>query len=207
MNQNRVDPTASPVRLSENVDIQRQTPKTEFGDRVKAGLDATGSAVAQGAAVVAPFVPGGAIVSAAVSSVGTMSNTQSSGQALSAGVSGGLGGGGAVSSQYASTGVVNVGGGVGGINTTVGGAGTAVGGVTVPGTVPGGGGIGQLQLGGSSSSTVGSFNQEMVQAQADNSQLIQVQIQMNHENQVFSTISNVLKVRNDTVKNTIQNVH
>ena len=31
-------------------------------------------------------------------------------------------------------------------------------------------------------------------------------MQMQRENQVFSTVSNVLKVRHDTVKNTIQNV-
>jgi hypothetical protein len=196
---NRINPTAAPVAASESMDADRPTSKTDFADRVK-DKDANGSAVAQGAAVAAPFLPGGAIVSAAVSSAGS---TRSSGPSGQVG-----GGGSAVSSQYASTGVVNVGGGVGGINTTVG-AGTtvggSVGGVTVGGTSSSSG-IGQLQLGGSNSS-VGAFNQEMLQAQQDNSQLIQVQIQMNNENQVFSTISNVLKVRNDTVKNTIQNVH
>jgi hypothetical protein len=211
MDSTRIDPT--PVRISTNTDVARQTPKTDFGDRVKAGLDTTAGAVANGAAVVAPFLPGGAIVSAAVSSAGSMTNAQSSGQAP---------GQSSVTAQYASTGVTNLGGttiGGGGINTTVG----SIGGTTVGGTVGGtvgigsvGGtttgstgsysGVGQLQTGGGSGE-LGAFNQEMMSAQADNTAMIQVQIQMQHESQVFSTISNVLKVRADTVKNTIQNVH
>ena len=56
-------------------------------------------------------------------------------------------------------------------------------------------------------SSTGSFGGQISQAQQDNDNMIQLQIQMQHENAVFSTISNVLKVRHDTVKNTIQNVH
>src|SRR4051812_22598394 len=85
---NRIDPTGSPVRMSTNMSVDRQTPKTDFGDRVKAGLDTAAGAVATGAAIAAPALPGGAILSAAVSSVTTMSN---------------MGGGtnaGAVASQY-----------------------------------------------------------------------------------------------------------
>jgi hypothetical protein len=197
---NRIDQT--PVRMSTNLDVGRQTPKTDFGDRIKAGLDTTAGVVANGAAVIAPFVPGGAIVSAAVSSVGTTANSRSSGQA--------------VTGQYAATGVVNLGGGAGGIGTVAGGGagaggvGTTLGGapgvgtVGVPGTVAGNG-ISQLQTGGTD--MVGSFNQQMLDAQAQNSQLIQLQIQMNQESQTFSTISNVLKVRNDAAKNSIQNIH
>jgi hypothetical protein len=195
-NPNRIDQT--PVRMSMNLDVARQTPKTDFGDRLKAGLDTTAGVVANGAAVVAPFVPGGAIVSAAVSSVGTVSNSHSSGQSSTAGQ--------AVTGQYAATGVVNLGGAGGGIATTVGGGGGAVGVGTVgnPGTVAGTG-VSQLQTGGSDQ--MGSFNQQLLDAQTQQSQLIQLQIQMNNESQTFSTISNVLKVRNDSAKNAIQNIH
>ena len=198
-NPNRIDQT--PLRMSTNLDVVRQTPKTDFGDRIKAGLDTTAGVVANGAAVIAPFVPGGAIVSAAVSSVGTTANARSSGQAVTA--------------QYAATGVVNLGGGTGigtvagggagagGVGTTLGGA-PGVGTVGVPGTVAGTG-VGQLQTGGTD--MFGSFNQQLVDAQAQQSQLIQLQIQMNNESQTFSTISNVLKVRNDSAKNAIQNIH
>jgi hypothetical protein len=198
-NPNRIDPT--PVRMSTNLDVVRQTPKTDFGDRIKAGLDTTAGVVANGAAVIAPFVPGGAIISAAVSSVGTTANSRSSGQA--------------VTGQYAATGVVNLGGatgigtvagggaGAGGVGTTLGGA-PGVGTVGVPGTVAGTG-VGQLQTGGSDQ--YGSFNQQLLDAQATQSQLIQLQIQMNNESQTFQTISNVLKVRNDSAKTAIQNIH
>ncbi|MBI3180733.1 MAG: hypothetical protein HYZ28_01175 [Myxococcales bacterium] len=187
---NRIDPT--PVRISTNLTIDRQTPKTDFGDRVKAGLDTAAGAVANGAALAAPFVPGGAIVSAAVSSVTQMSNSPSSGQAAS--------------SAYAMSGVVNLpGAGTGGINTTVGGGNTgSVGQLPGVGTTVSGS---PSQLPGTSGGgTVGQMNADLIQAQAENSKLIQVQMSMQRENQVFTTVSNVLKTRHDTVKNTISNV-
>src|SRR5258706_7171277 len=69
---NRIDQT--PLRISNNLTIQRQTPKTDFGDRMKAGLDTAAGVVANGASIVGGIIPGGAIVSAAVSSVGMMTN-------------------------------------------------------------------------------------------------------------------------------------
>jgi hypothetical protein len=185
---NRIDPT--PARISTNLSIERQTPKTDFGTRVKAGLDTAAGAVANGAALVGNFVPGGAIVSAAVSSVTNLTNNATPG-----------GGSGAVSSHYAATGVVNVGGGApsGGVNTTVGG------GTTGAGTMPG---IGSNLVtgGGNGGGTLGQMNSDLVTAQQENAKLIQVQMSLQRENQVFSTVSNVLKTRHDTVKNTISNV-
>ncbi len=189
---NRIDPT--PVRLSTNMSIDRQTPKTDFGDRVKAGLDTAAGAVANGAAVAAPFIPGGAIVSAAVSSVTQMSNGASSGQQTAA------------SASYAMSGVVGVGNG--GLNTTVGGGGG--GGTVGAGNLPGVGGttggspnyVGGTTGGG----TLGQMQSDLITAQAENAKLMQVQMAMQRENQVFTTVSNVLKTRHDTVKNTISNV-
>lgn len=189
-NSNRIDPT--PVRISTNLTVDRQTPKTDFGDRLKAGLDNAAGAVANGAALAAPFIPGGAIVSAAVSSVTQMSNGTSSGQAAS--------------SAYAMSGVVTLpGAGTGGINTTVGpdAPGTAG---QMPGVGTTVGGSPSYLTGGQGGSTVGQMNSDLIAAQAENAKLIQVQIGMQRENQVFSTVSNVLKTRHDTVKNTISNV-
>ena len=186
---NRIDPT--PVRLSTNVSIDRQTPKTDFGDRLKSGLDTAAGTLASGAAVVAPFVPGGAIVSAAVSSVTQMSNGASSGSPTAA------------APTY---GVSSLGGGSG-INTTVGGGNS--GSVTSLPGIPSSTGSGPFVPGGGSSSsggTVGQMNTDLIQAQAENAKLMQVQIAMQRENQVFTTVSNVLKTRHDTVKNTISNV-
>ena len=192
MSTNRIDPT--PLRLSTNMTIERQTPKTDFGDRVKTGLDTAAGAVANGAAVAAPFVPGGAIVSAAVSSVTQMSNGMSSGQQTAA------------SSAYASTGMVMPVGGGGGINTTVGAGGTGS-----VGQLPGvgstvSGSPGYVQGSAAGGGTLGQMNADLIQAQQENGKLMQVQMAMQRENQVFTTVSNVLKTRHDTVKNTISNV-
>jgi hypothetical protein len=40
-----------------------------------------------------------------------------------------------------------------------------------------------------------------------NTQMLQVQIAMQRENQMFTSVSNVLKTKHDTVKNSISNVH
>jgi hypothetical protein len=180
---NRIDPTAAPVRISTNLSIDRQTPKSDFGDRVKAGLDQTAGAVASGAAVAAPFVPGGAIVSAAISSVTTMS-----------GPSGG------VATQYSGVTAVpapvGAGGSPGTLNTTLG----------TPGAVPAAGGAPSILPGNVSSGTMGGFASDLDAMRMTNLQLMSAQMAMQRENQVFSTVSNVLKVRHDTVKNTIQNV-
>jgi hypothetical protein len=193
MSVNRIDPT--PVRISNNVTIARQTPKTDFGDRVKAGLDTGVGVVANGAAVVGSVIPGGAIVSAAVSSVGGMTGGRTNP-------------GGAVSASYGATGVVTLGGGGGGINTTVGGGGGVGGGVTMGTTVGGGGTVtsGSNYLPGTGSSTIGDMNQQLIQSQGENAEMMKLQTQMQHENVVFTSVSNVLKTRHDTAKNSIGNV-
>jgi hypothetical protein len=57
-NVSRIDST--PMRIANNVTIARQTPKTDFGDRMKAGLDTSAGIVAGGAAaaVVGGVAPG-----------------------------------------------------------------------------------------------------------------------------------------------------
>lgn len=59
-----------------------------FGDRMNAGLHAAGSALSQGASLLGGALPGGVIISAAVSSVGNLAG----------------GGGGAAAASYAATG-------------------------------------------------------------------------------------------------------
>ena len=60
---------ATPARLSTNLSIQRQTPKNDFGSMLAAGLsgNAAGSGLAGG------VVPGGAVITAAVSGTGVLS--------------------------------------------------------------------------------------------------------------------------------------
>lgn len=106
----------------------------------------------------------------------------------------GLGGmtakpGGMTSSSYAA--------GVNSVNF-VGGAGST--GVT-------GGTSGGVSLtGGASTGNVASNNQSISEGAAQMQQMIDVQIQMQRENQMFTSISNVLKTRHETAKNSISNV-
>lgn len=185
MSGNRIDPT-SPVRISTNLSIGRQTAKTDFGDRVRSGLETTAGLVAQGAGIAAPFVPGGAILSAAVSSVSTL------GQQL---------GGATGQYQAAATGVVSLGSG-GGLSTTLPGSVGGLGG-SAPNVLAGG--TGGVNMGGGGIAT-GGMNTSMSEASDQMGKLLQTQIAVQRENQVFSTVSNVLKARHDTVKNTISNV-
>jgi hypothetical protein len=207
-NPNRIDST--PVRISTNLTIDRQTPKTDFGDRLSAGIQNVGGAIASGAAIAAPLVPGSAIVSAAVSSVSQLGSNLAQGTQSGAATAG----------MY-SSGLVGLGGGTG-INTTVGGGGQApIGNVGVGGGGLGGGGLGGMAVGGGGglggggggvgvpqpgNSNLESLQQVMNSNNASSMQLLGVQMQMQKENQVFSTVSNVLKTRHDTVKNTISNV-
>lgn len=181
----RIDST-TPVRMSTNMSVQRQTPNTDFGARVKNGLDTAASAAANGAAVAAPFVPGGAILSAAVSSVSTMTN-------------GGGSAGGAVGTAAYASGVGSVGGP---INTTVGGStggSTAIGGGSA-------GGMNVAQTSGSVSQAANGAGIDLDVQYQRQMGLLALQNQMQQENQTFSTLSNVMKTKHDTAKNSIANV-
>ena len=186
----RIDST--PARLSTNLTIERQTPKRDFGDRMKAGLETAGGVLANGANIVGGFVPGGQILSAAVSSVSQLGGHSTPGS---------------VGQAYSATGVVNIGGSNGGVSTTVAGGGSNPA-ANLPGmgTTVGGAPNSLGSTGGASGGAVGQMNADLINAQADNAKLLQVQMSLQRENQVFTSVSNVLKTRHDTVKNSIGNI-
>jgi hypothetical protein len=170
----RIDQT--PVRLNTKVTEERQTPKTDFGNRLKDGLSGTASAVASGAAVAAPLVPGGAIISAALSGSSQLTGSLSSGQRA-----GGAGGG---------ANPVGLKGAWGGTSTT---PSTTTPSTSTPGSIP-----------------TDTYQQglDLISAQQSaNMQFLTLQSNMQNESQKFSTLSNVMKVRSDTAKNSIQNIH
>lgn len=184
-NPTRIDPT--PVRISNNITVDRQTPKTDFGDRLKAGLDSTAGAIANGAAIVGGLIPGGAIVSTAVSSMTQFTNTPPS-----------------ASGAYAANGVINLGNANGGMSTTVGGApGSTVSTGTIGGSV---GASPNYMPGGGSGNTIAGANGDLIQMQRDQAEMLKLQVAMQRENTMFSSISNVLKTRHDTTKNSISNI-
>lgn len=184
MSANPVNPNqnanAMPSRISMNVTVGRQSQGATFGEKVNAGLHTAGSMLQQGASLLGASLPGGAVISAAVNSVSSLAGA-------------GNGGGGAAAASYAATGIVGLGG-----------SGTTAGGSTV--SVGGGSSSGPNLLSGAGSNGIGQYNGDIASMSAMNSQMLQVQIAMQRENSQFTSISNVLKTKHDTQKNSISNI-
>ncbi len=182
---------AGPMKISTNFSVEQQSQAQSTGQKFAAGLANAGQGLASGAALLGGSIPGMGIVSSAISSAVT-------GLGGSPGRSTG-------SSAYAATGVVNIGGGTtatGGINTTVGNTGIGGGVVSTGGTT--GGGVNLTS--GSSSNNIGGMNNELAAASAQNAEMLKVQMAMQRENTMFTSISNVLKTRHETQKNSISNI-
>lgn len=173
----KIDNNSMPNRISLSVATGRQTQGTTFGEKVSGGLAAAGSAIANGASLVGGYIPGAGIVSAAVSSVAGLTNMPGS-TASAAG--------------YTTTGVVSMGGGS--ASTTA----TTTSAAPSAGSGP--------NLTGGATNQVGMMNNELAAMTAENGKLLQVQIALQRENQTFTSVSNALKTKHDTVKNTIGNV-
>lgn len=167
-----------PNRISMNVTVPKQTQGSTFGEKVSTGLNAAGSAIQQGASLLGGALPGGAVISAAVSSVGNLA-----------------GGSGAAAASYAATGVV-------GLNT---GTGAGAGG-TSPISVGAGSAGGPNLTAGAGTNGMGQYNNSIADMSSQNNQMLQVQIAMQRENTMFSSISNVLKTKHDTAKNSVGNI-
>ena len=165
-----------PNRISMSVTTGRQSQGSTFGEKVSTGLHAAGSVISNGASLLGGVMPGAGLVSAAVSSVTGLTNMQGS-TASAVG--------------YSPTGVVALGGG-----STSGGTPVATGSPTMP----------NLTGGSTTTSQVGMMNNELASMTAENAKLLQVQIAMQRENEIFTSVSNALKTKHDTVKNTIGNV-
>ncbi len=157
----------------------KQGRKTNFGEKLQSGLSAAGQALASGVSLAGGAVglSGPAgVVSQAISSATTFTNGGATGNAYAASI-GGMS--------------------AGGINTVGGGG-------SVQGAPAGNGGV-NLTAGASTGNT--GFNNNAIAGESANLQnMLNVQMQVQKENQVFTSISNVLKTKHDTVKNTISNV-
>jgi hypothetical protein len=171
------------LRMNTQMTTARQTPNTSFGARVQNGLNSTVGAVGAGVGAVAGFVPGAGIVSAAVSSAQTFSGASGSGMA---------------GGPYAGV-----------MNTSAG----AVPSTNLPGTggagLPVGGGSSTLGTSVGAGGSVGdqlNNNSSLKTMMDDNVKLLNMQSAMQHESQVFTAVSNVMKSRHDTTKNSIGNI-
>ncbi len=174
---NGINPNNMPNRISMNVTVGKQTQGATFGEKVNAGLHQAGSLIGQGASLLGGAIPGGQVLSAAVSSVSTLA---------------GGSGGGAAAASYAATGVVGFSG-----PTTAGGGSVQIG---------GGSAGGPNLTAGAGTNGMGQYNTDIASMSSQNSQMLQVQMAMQRENTMFSSISNVLKTKHDTAKNSVGNI-
>ncbi len=154
----------------------RQAPRTDFGSVMSTGLSRGTDAVLNAGQLAAPFIPGGAVLSAAISGVGQLkSSVQGAGTATTAGA---LRGGNSV-------------------------------GLTAGGTPSGGSGTGTTTgaLGsGSSQDWIDKMQAYQEMNQSFNMQYLALQQKMQDESRRFSVISNIMKTKHDTAKNSISNV-
>ena len=175
----------SGLRVDIDQSRARQAPKTDFGSVLSTGLARTTNAVLDAGQLAAPYIPGGAVLSAAISGVGTL-KSHATGQAA-AGISG------------TSVGTLSTGGGMvaGGGAVTGAGGGMATGNTALDG----------LAASGDSSAILLQETKRMQELnQSFNLQYLQLQQNMQADNRQFTTLSNIMKTKHDTAKNSINNV-
>jgi hypothetical protein len=174
------------------VSTKRPTPRSP-GFREVLGAAAP---IIKGAEAVASVLPGGPLVAAAIKAPSAM----------------GIGGGSAMSAGVGGASGVAIPGTVAGVGSAIPGvsgglsSGTSVG--ALGGSTTSAGGAADPLAGASTGSSGGTSGIES--ALADSAQMnlyyLQLQEQMAAENREYSTVSNVLKSRHDTVKNAIGNI-
>ncbi len=208
MQQNKV--RSASIRLSTVATTTRQTPKTDFGTVMRNGLVQASNVAVEGLRVAAPFVPGGAIVSAA------LAGATNSLAANTGGVGGGYGspsaaigstasglssaGGGGLGSSYGAGGAMALPGARPGLNTNL--AAPATNFAANTGTAAGAG-----------AQPSDAFNQmmtatkQMSEFQASfNLQYLQLQEKIQIDTRQFNLISNIMKTKHDAAKNALNNV-
>ena len=169
------------IQLDSSSTTVRQSPRTDFGTQVRNGIAAGAGTAGAAIGVAAPFVPGAAVVSAAVT--GAAGGVQGS--------SGGLGGAGGSPNGSVAVGGEQLPFGGPGLNTPTGAGGA--------GGAGGSSGNNQQDLLNQTKSM-----QEMMAS--FNLQYLQLQEKMQAENRSFTTVSNVMKTKHDTAKSSISNV-
>ncbi|MCL2013101.1 MAG: hypothetical protein FWG75_09985 [Cystobacterineae bacterium] len=176
---NRIN-SGSTLPLSTNFSVGKQTPNLEFGNRIQAGLNTATSVVGSGLGIAGNTFGGGpAILSAAVSSAMTLTRSPSAVNTTYAGLSAG-----ALSTT-----------GSGGQLPNLSGA-------------PSGGSAGGLNASGTGTNALETnpANSNFQAQHEKNLELLGIQSKLQQENLVFSSLSNAMKTRHDTAKNSISNL-
>jgi len=171
---NTINSRPSSLKISIDAGRSRQTPKTNFPGLLKKGLNTA----ANTASVAAPFIPGGAVLSAAVSGL------RSSSAAFGSSSTGGN--------------AVQVSGGSGSGQTI---------GATSSGSAASTGSTGSASGAANEEMDMMSRSEQLQEMnQQFNLEYLNLQQDMQAENRKFTSISNVMKTKHDTAKSTIQNV-
>jgi hypothetical protein len=165
----------SGLRVKIDQSRSRQTANTSFGHVMSTGLSKSADAVMSAGQLAAPFIPGGAVLSAAITGVGTLKSTAS-----------------------ATTSSTAVGGNASTINASGGSAGASA---------AGGGRLDALANSGNSSAVLMQESQKMQEMNMSfNMQYLMLQQKMQDESRRFTLLSNIMKTKHDTAKNSISNV-
>src|SRR5258705_166399 len=75
MGSSGINNNQSGIRVSIDQSRARQTPKTDFGSVMKTGISKTTDAVLSAGQLAAPYIPGGAVLSAAITGVGSLKSS------------------------------------------------------------------------------------------------------------------------------------
>ena len=170
----------SGIRVEMDQSRTRQTPNTSFGNVMKTGLSKSADAVMNAGRLAAPFIPGGAVVSAAITGMGQLKS--------SSGAQGA--GGGANASGVTITGTTgqSMGSGSVGGNDAF---------SAVAANAAGGDSQAQLMM---------ATRQMQEMNMSFNLQYLMLQQKMQGDNRQFTLMSNIMKTKHDTAKNAINNV-
>lgn len=193
------------VRLSTVATSTRQTPKTDFGSVMRVGLLKAGQVASEGLQVAAPFVPGGAIVSAAVAGVnhaaGMVGGTTTGASGFGTTASGLSSGSSSVAGGYGSTGAMTLPGSRPGLTTSLSSGTTGATGFSSTGSV------GTASTGTDAFDQMMSATQQMAEFNASfNLQYLQLQEKIQVDTRQFNLISNIMKTKHDAAKNALNNV-
>ncbi|MBI5508846.1 MAG: hypothetical protein HY903_08845 [Deltaproteobacteria bacterium] len=170
------------LRVQIDQSRSRQAPRTDFGSVMSTGLSRSADAVLNAGELAAPFIPGGAVLSAAVTGVGSLKSSASGLASSSAGSTG------ANSSSLGGTGMT-------GSVSTAGGGTYGVGGTT-----------GGVSATGGPTDMMTAAKQMQELNMSFNMQYLMLQQKMQADNRQFTTLSNIMKTKHDTAKNAINNV-
>ena len=180
----------NPVQISSS--RARQTPMgTTFPEQLKAGMAATGNALGSGLSAAGYSLPGAAVLTAAVSKMGTSLDSSSGALSTAPNSTG-------ISVTAGGSGIGSLGSSSGALNTTSSGTNflNSASGSTTAGTT-----------GGTSSQQLLAATQQMQELnQVFNLQYLQLQENQQSESRQYTALSNIMKTKSDTAKNSLSNL-